>query len=163
MRPPEAVLAAALFGAFVPAAAGPAQAQETARTLALHCAGRLAEGEQPAAAPADVSFEAEATFGDGGILVLIDPQTKEVERVLYDAEATTGALRFGDGDAAAIVWTRLSGLAGPLVGQAIASDGDVLALSIESPRGAAGERPFALFRAAAGRLYRGACAPSQAK
>ena len=75
---------------------------------------------------------------------MVDPETSAIRQPLYDAESTSGRLSFSDGEETAIVWTRMSGRRRP-VGEAITSDGDVLALSIDSVR--SDERPFVLFAA----------------
>jgi hypothetical protein len=72
---------------------------------------------------------------------LIDPQTSAVLKPLYDAETTVGHLTFGDGGATTIVWTRMSGAGGALMGAAILSDGDVLLLIIDPASRQATERP----------------------
>ncbi len=96
------------------------------------------------------------TFGEGAIVALVDPESSAVLKPLYDAESTTGHLRFTDGEETTIVWTRMSGADGPLIGEAIMSDGDVLSLSIE--QGSEGtQRPFVLFAAAHLSLFRGTC------
>ena len=103
------------------------------RELTFHCAGRASEdGSLPSfASGAEVKFEVSATFGEGAIVALVDPETSVVLKPLYDAETTIGHLRFSDGEEATIVWTRMSGADGALMGEAIMSDGDVLALTIE--------------------------------
>jgi hypothetical protein len=102
-------------------------------------------------------FEVSATFGEGAIVALVDPETGAVRQPLYDAESTTGYLRFSDGEERTIVWTRMSGAEGALIGEAIMSDGDVLALTIEQGSEAT-QRPFVLFAAAPASLFRGTCA-----
>jgi len=136
------------------------EAAERTPSVTLACAGRLAFGLAPPsfASGSELTFEASVTFGEGEILALVDPETKAVERVLYDAESTSGSLRFKDGDESTIVWTRMSGAAGPLLGQAIASDGDVATLSIERAPEGSRDRPFVLFATASASLYRGTCA-----
>ncbi len=103
-----------------------------------------------------------AAFGEGAIVALVDPDSSAVREPLYDAESTSGRLRFSDGEETTVVWTRMSGLGGALVGEAIMSDGDVLALSIEQGSDAAAERPFVLFAAASASLFRGACSAAPA-
>ena len=88
---------------------------------------------------------------------MVSPETNAVVKPLYDAEATTGRLSFSDGEETTMVWTRMSGVKGALLGEAIMSDGDVLALAIEQ-RSEATQRPFVLFAAASGSLVRGTCA-----
>jgi hypothetical protein len=136
--------------------------ESTARAdteLIFHCAGQASEGRSlpPFASGAEVKFEVSASFGEGAIVALIDPATNAVRQPLYDAESTSGRLRLGDGGEATIVWTRMSGIDGALVGEAITSDGDVLALSIDPASGATTGRPFVLFAASPPSLFRGAC------
>jgi hypothetical protein len=57
-----------------------------------------------------------------------------------------------------IIWTRMSGADGALIGEAIISDGDVLSLSIEQRSEGTTQRPFVLFAAAHSSLFRGTCA-----
>jgi hypothetical protein len=102
-------------------------------------------------------FEVSATFGEGAIVALVNPETGAVLKPLYDAETTTGRLSFSDGEETTIVWTRMSGAEGALGGEAIMSDGDVLALTIEQGSEAT-QRPFVLFAAAPASLFRGTCA-----
>ena len=130
-----------------------------ADSLELACSGSLEFGRAflSTAAEPRLDFEVSVQFGEGEILALVDPETSKVETVLYDAEVTSGLLRFKGGDDRRIIWTRMSGLIGPLVGQAVASDGDIIALSIERRTTEADERPFALFAAAGGSAYRGVC------
>ena len=130
-----------------------------ALSVTFACAGRAREGESlPAfASGAEAKFEVTATFGEGAVVALVDPETSAVRQLLYDAESTSGRLSFSDGEETTIVWTRMSGVDGVLVDEAIMSDGDVLALTIE--RGSEGtQRPFVLFAAAPASLFRGACA-----
>ena len=136
---------------------------EAGSAIELSCAGKLAEGGFAAngAKGSAVAVEASARFGEGGVLALVDPETRKVDRPLYDAEATSGPLLFSDGDATTIVWTRMSGREGPLLGQAVLSDGNVLALSIGRPSESGRERPFTLYLAGDGSLYRGVCALKQ--
>jgi len=72
--------------------------------------------------------------------------------------ATSGRLKFSDGEETTIVWTRMSGTEGALVGEAIMSDGDVLALTIEPAAQGTPRRAFVLFAAAPPSLFRGSCA-----
>lgn len=112
----------------------------------------------PSRAGDDAKFEVSATFGEGAIVALVDPETSAIRQPLYDAESTSGRLSFSDGEETTIVWTRMSGADGALVGEAITSDGDALALSIEQASGEKTERPFVLFAAASASLFRGICA-----
>jgi hypothetical protein len=127
-------------------------------SVTFDCVGRTSgEKSLPSFASAsEATFEVSATFGEGAILALVSPETNAVLRPLYDAETTTGHLSFSDGEETTMVWTRMSGVDGVLVGEAITSDGDVLALTIE--RGSeATQRPFVLFAAASASLFRGSC------
>ena len=76
-----------------------------------------------------MKFEVSATFGEGAIVALVDPETKAILKPLYDAESTSGHLKFSDGEETTVVWTRMSGADGALMGEAILSDGEVLALT----------------------------------
>lgn len=127
--------------------------------MTFDCSGRTSTGRNlPSfASGAEAKFVVSASFGEGAIVALVDPETSAIHEPLYDAESTSGRLRFSNGEETTIVWTRMSGKDGALVGEAIMSDGDVLALSIEA--GSQGtERPFVLFAAASASLFRGACA-----
>jgi hypothetical protein len=127
-------------------------------TVTFDCAGRASDEKSlpTFASGAEAKFEVSAAFGDGAIVALVNPETNAVLKPLYDAETTTGHLSFSDGEETTIVWTRMSGVDGVLVGEAITSDGDVLALTIE--QGAkAGQRPFVLFAATSATLFRGTC------
>ena len=104
-----------------------------------------------------MKFEVSATFGEGAIVALVDPETNAILKPLYDAESTSGHLKFGDGEETTVVWTRMSGADGALTGEAIMSDGDVLALTIEQGSQGA-HRPFTLFAAVSASLLRGTCA-----
>ena len=77
---------------------------------------------------------------------------------LYDAETTIGHLGFSDGEEATIVWTRMSGADGALMGEAIMSDRDVLALTLDPASKGTTGRPFTLFAAASASLVRVTCA-----
>jgi hypothetical protein len=77
---------------------------------------------------------------------------------LYDAESTSGHLQFSDGEETTVVWTRMSGADGALMGEAILSDGDVLALTVERAAQGTANRSFVLFAAAPSSLVRGTCA-----
>ena len=137
-----------------------ASAAKAAPSVTFDCVGRTSnERSLPsfASGGGEAKFEVSATFGEGAIVALVDPETSLVRRPLYDAESTTGHLRFGDGEETTIVWTRMSGADGALVGGAIMSDGDVLALTIEQGPDAT-QRPFVLFAAAPASLLRGTCA-----
>jgi hypothetical protein len=126
--------------------------------VTFDCVGRTSDESTPPAfaTGGEAKFEVSATFGEGAIVALVNPETSAVLKPLYDAETTSGHLSFSDGEEATIVWTRMSGVDGILVGEAIASDGDVLALTIE--RGSeTTQRPFVLFAAASASLFRGSC------
>ncbi len=136
-------------------AAGP----ERASSITFDCTGQTSDGRgsPPFASGGEVKFTVSATFGEGATVALVDPETSALLRPLYDAETTVGRLRFGDGEETTVVWTRMSGVDGALMGAAIMSDGDVLALTIEQrPQGKA--RPFVLFAASSASLARGTCA-----
>jgi hypothetical protein len=135
------------------------RAPAEALSVIFDCAGRTSDAKNlpPFASGAQVKFEVSATFGEGAIVALVDPETSAVRQPLYDAESTSGRLNFNDSDETTIVWTRLSGADGALVGEAIMSDGDVLALSIEQGSEASTERRFVLFAAASASLFQGAC------
>ena len=92
----------------------------------------------------EAKFEVTATFGEGAVVALVDPETSAVRQLLYDAESTSGRLSFSDGEETTIVWTRMSGADGALIGEAIMSDGDVLALTIDhgDPRNDSSARSF---------------------
>jgi hypothetical protein len=133
---------------------GIAGAKENA-SITFDCAGQVPDAKNPPqfAGGAEVKFEVSATFGEGATVALVDPETSAVLKPLYDAETTTGHLRFSNGEETTIVWTRMSGAEGALVGGAIMSDGDVLALTIEQGSEAT-QRPFVLFAAAPASLFR---------
>jgi hypothetical protein len=131
-----------------------------APSVTFACAGRAREGESlPAfASGAEAKFEVTATFGEGAVVALVDPETSAVRQLLYDAESTSGRLSFSDGEETRIVWTRMSGADGALIGEAIMSDGDVLALTIDHAIQGTTARPFVLLAAASASLVRGTCA-----
>jgi hypothetical protein len=131
-----------------------------ALSITFDCAGRTSETRSlPSfAVGGEAKFEVSATFGEGAIVALVDPETSAVLKPLYDAETTIGHLRFSDGEEATIVWTRMSGVDGALIGEAIMSDGDVLTLTIEPASEGTSQRPFVLFAAASASLVRGTCA-----
>lgn len=140
-----------------------AETPDAANSLHLSCSGRLAFGRtfRSSEAQPSLEFEISVRFGEGEILALVDPETSKVETALCDAEVTSGSLRIKSGDLLPIVWTRLSGATGPFIGEAIASDGDVLALSVEGQEAGGQGRPFALFAAADASAYRGVCKERQ--
>ncbi len=130
-----------------------------ASSITFDCSGRTSEGRGPPsfASGGEAKFTVSATFGEGATVALVDPETSAVLEPLYDAETTVGHLRFSDGEETTIVWTRTSGVDGALLGEAIMSDGDVLALTIEQgPQGKT--RAFVLFAASSASLVRGTCA-----
>jgi hypothetical protein len=135
-----------------------ASGAKEAPSVIFDCVGRTSdERSLPSfASGAKAKFEVSATFGEGAIVALVDPATSTVREPLYDAESTTGHLKFSNGEETTIVWTRMSGALGALVGGAIMSDGDVLALTIEQGTEAT-QRPFVLFAAAPASLFRGTC------
>ena len=134
-------------------------AAKAALSVTFDCVGRASDDSSPPsfATGGQAKFEVSATFGEGAIVALVNPETNEVLKPLYDAETTSGHLSFSDGEETTIFWTRMSGVDGVLVGEAIMSDGDVLALTIKQAP-AATQRPFVLFAAAAASLFRGTCA-----
>ena len=136
-----------------------AQTPEGANSLRLSCSGRLAFGRTFRSSEAQLSLEFEVLvrFGEGEILALVDPETSKVDTALYDAEVASGEMRLKSEDAMRVIWTRLSGDTGPLIGEAIAGDGDLLALSVERQEAGGERRPFALFAAAGATAYRGVC------
>ena len=131
-----------------------------ALSVTFACAGRASEGKSlPSfASGAEAKFEVTATFGEGAVVALVDPETSAIRQLLYDAESASGRLSFSDGEETTIVWTRMSGGDGALIGEAIMSDGDVLSLSIEQRTEGTAQRPFVLFAAASASLVRGTCA-----
>lgn len=130
-----------------------------ASAMTFDCAGRTSEERNlpPFASGGEAKFEVSATFGEGAIVALVDPETSAIREPLYDAESTSGRLRFSGGEETTIVWTRMSGAEGALVGEAIMSDGDVLALSIERASEGTAGRLFTLFAATSASLFRGTC------
>ena len=92
-------------------------------------------------------------------MALVDPETGAVRQPLYDAESTSGSLKLNGGEETTIVWTRMSGVDGALVGDALMSDGDVLALTIDAATPGTSQRAFTLFAAASASLVRGTCIP----
>jgi hypothetical protein len=133
-----------------------------ALNITFDCAGRASEGRglPSFASGGEAKFTVSATFGEGATVALVDPETSAVLKPLYDAETTIGHLRFGDGEETTIVWTRMSGADGALMGAAIMSDGDVLALTINpAPQGTT-QRSFIVFSAASASLVRGTCTPA---
>lgn len=136
-----------------------APAAPGASSMTFDCAGRISEARSlpPFASGGEAKFEVSATFGEGAIVALVDPETSAIHEPLYDAESTSGRLRFSGGEETTIVWTRMSGAEGALVGEAIMSDGDVLALSIERASEGTAGRLFTLFAATSASLFRGTC------
>jgi hypothetical protein len=129
-------------------------------SITFDCVGHAPDEKSPPhfANGSDIKFEVSATFGEGAIVALVDPETKAILRPLYDAESTSGHLNFSDGEETTVVWTRMSGADGALMGEAILSDGEVLALTIERAAQGTAERSFVLFAAAPPSLVRGTCA-----
>ena len=129
-------------------------------SVTFDCAGRTSDGTHPPsfASGGEAKFEVSATFGEGAIVALVDPESSAVLKPVYDAETAIGHLGFSDGEEATIVWTRMSGADGALMGEAIMSDGDVLALTIDPASQGTTERPFTLFAGATASLIRGPCA-----
>ena len=113
-------------------------------SITFDCSGHAPNEKNPPhfASGAEVKFEVSATFGEGATVALVDPETSAIRQPLYDAETTIGHLRFVSGEEATIVWTRMSGADGALMGGAILSDGDVLALTVERAAQGATQRPF---------------------
>jgi hypothetical protein len=129
-------------------------------SITFDCAGHAPAEKSPPhfAGGGEVKFEVSATFGEGAIVALVDPETKAILRPLYDAESTSGHLQFSDGEETTVVWTRMSGADGALMGEALLSDGEVLALTIERAAQGTADRSFLLFAAAQPSLVRGTCA-----
>jgi hypothetical protein len=129
-------------------------------SITFDCAGHAPDEKSPPhlASGSEVKFEVSATFGEGAIVALVDPETKAILKPLYDAESTSGHLQFSDGKETTVVWTRMSGADGALMGEAILSDGEVLALTIERAGQGTHNRSFVLFAAAPPSLVRGTCA-----
>ena len=129
-------------------------------SITFDCAGHAPDEKSPPhfAIGSEVKFEVSATFGEGAIVALVDPETNAILKPLYDAESTSGHLKFSDGEETTVVWTRMSGADGALIGEAIMSDGDVLALTIDHATQGTTARPFVLFAAASASLVRGTCA-----
>jgi hypothetical protein len=128
-------------------------------SITFDCAGHAPDEKSPPhfASGSEVKFEVSATFGEGAIVALVDPETNAVLKPLYDAESTSGHLRFNDGEEATVVWTRMSGADGALMGEAILSDGELLALTIDRAAQGTANRSFVLFASAAPSLVRGTC------
>ncbi len=55
--------------------------------MIFNCAGRASDGKSfpPFASGAQVKFEVSATFAEGAIIALVDPETSAVRQPLYDA------------------------------------------------------------------------------
>jgi hypothetical protein len=140
----------------------PVAGAKKASSVTFDCAGRTSDGTNlPSFVSAgEAKFEVSATFGEGAIVALVDPESSAVLKPLYDAETTIGHLSFSDGEEATIVWTRMSGADGALMGEAIMSDGEVLALTIDPASKGTTERPFTLFAGASATLMRGPCTPA---
>ncbi len=129
--------------------------------MTFNCAGQSEERSlRHFASGSEAKFEVSATFGEGSVVALVDPETGAVRQPLYDAESTSGTLRLSGGEETTIVWTRMSGADGALVGEAIMSDGDVLALAIDTATPGTPQRGFTLFAAASASLVRGTCIPA---
>ena len=133
-----------------------APAEENER-LALKCVGEIAYGQSLPAVGSKLSFATEVPFGEGRFLALADPETGHVEKLVYAMEALTGSFQIENNPAEMIVWTLATSRKGGFVGQVIGSDGQILTLTIENAPAGAAERPFVLFGAASGGLYRGNC------
>jgi hypothetical protein len=128
-------------------------------SITFDCSGHAPDEKNPPhfASGAEVKFEVSATFGEGATVALVDPETSAIRQPLYDAETAVGHLKFSGGEETTIVWTRMSGSDGALMGGAILSDGDVLALTIERAAQGTPQRPLILFSAASASLVRGTC------
>ena len=152
-------LGASLSSSFSWADDSPVAGAEKASSVIFDCAGRTSDGTNLSfASGGEAKFEVSATFGEGAIVALADAESSAILKPLYDAETTIGHLGFSDGEEATIVWTRMSGADGALMGEAIMSDRDVLALTIDPAFKGTTERPFTLFAAASASLVRGTCA-----
>ena len=153
-------LGASLSSSFSWADDSPVAGAEKASSVIFDCAGRTSDGTNlPSfASGGEAKFEVSATFGEGAIVALVDAESSAVLKPLYDAETTIGHLGFSDGEEGTIVWTRMSGADGALMAEAIMSDRDVLALTIDPASKGTTERPFTLFAAASASLVRGTCA-----
>jgi hypothetical protein len=111
---------------------------QQASSMTFNCAGQSEERSLPHfASRSEAKFEVSATFGEGSVVALVDPETGAVRQPLYDAESTSGTLR-------------LSGV----------GDGDVLALTIDTASPGTSQRAFTLFAAASASLVRGTCIPA---
>ena len=153
-------LGASLSSSFSWADDSPVAGAEKASSVIFDCAGRTSDGTNlPSfASGGEAKFEVSATFGEDAIVALADAESSAILKPLYDAETTIGHLGFSDGEEATIVWTRMSGADGALMGEAIMSDRDVLALTIDPAFKGTTEHPFTLFAAASASLVRGTCA-----
>jgi hypothetical protein len=125
--------------------------------LTLECAGELAFSLPLAKSANAISFLTTVPFGEGNFLALANPETGKIERPLYDMEVLSGSFQVAERPPEAIVWTRTSGRSGELIGQAIASDGQIFSLAIQKAAAGSALRPFVLFGTAAATLYRGNC------
>jgi hypothetical protein len=125
--------------------------------LNLKCAGDLVFSQPLSTSARSIAFQAIVPFGDGYFLALTNPETRAIERPLYDMEVLSGSLQVEGAPPETIVWTRTSGRNGEIVGQAIASDGEMFSLAVERAPVGSSRRPFTLFGTAGSSLYRGAC------
>ena len=59
--------------------------------MTFNCAGQ-SEGRslRHFASGSEAKFEVSATFGEGAVVALVDPETGAVRQPLYDAESTSG-------------------------------------------------------------------------
>ena len=150
-------LGASLSSSFSWADDSPVAGAEKASSVIFDCAGRTSDGTNlPSfASGGEAKFEVSATFGEGAIVALADAESSAILKPLYDAETTIGHLGFSDGEEGTIVWTRMSGADGTLMAEAIMSDRDVLALTLDPASKGTTGRPFTLFAAASASLVRG--------
>jgi hypothetical protein len=78
-------------------------------SITFDCAGHAPDEKSPPhfASGSEVKFEVSATFGEGAIVALVDPETNAILKPLYDAESTSGHLKFSDGEETTVVWTQI--------------------------------------------------------
>ena len=95
--------------------------------------------------------------GDGDMLGLVDEQTGQVLRLLYDGEVGAGALTLAGASGRELVWTRGKANGGDFLGLAIDAAGEIATLRIDARPSAAAGRAFALFLTERSALYRGFC------
>jgi hypothetical protein len=139
------------------AGAGSDRDQHLTEQLTMTCNGRVAASVANSPQNREIAFEVRIHTDDGNLLGLVDEESGRVQRLAYDAEISIGSIRFSDGVAQELMWTREKNNGGDFIGEAIRGDGQISALRISKANPISPDYDFVLFETESRSMSEGAC------